>query len=710
MQARFRPLPVLFVLTAAFGMAQAQPGASSNGHVLNLERFGAGVPGGWLLDGNGFTWEPETGPGRLGPGAGRLHFGDAGRIEITSPAHRLEPGRPHTLLLWFRSEPAGASLSVSLHDNESRQALAFEQTVTATPEWQQVRMTHALPEALKDCYYLRLSASGANTTLWLDGLWLGATDAELPANWQPAWHAAAVVVAPEAPWGVVAGNGPLRYRVRVAGATAPGARLQTRVVSTTGETASQPALPLDTTGNWIGAAEISGDIANRFGMFRVEATVVDPSGKALSPMTETLLARAPEPFPAPFRDSYFGIHVKLTAPDLEAMARLGYKWLRLHDASGITKWGLIEPEPGRWVWHDDEVALARDKGFFILGMLDSAPAWESGAQEEGYFSIYSAPKDPENWRNYVQRVVAHYKGAIDDWEVWNEPWNPMGFFKGGNPQRYTELLEIAFTETRAINPGAVLVGIDTWPPYWDAMTLAAGAYEYYDVLSFHRYDPGMHGYPNDPIDRIAKRLRTAQEEYGKPKPLLFSEGGPDVTVFHGSFFSFAEPALTGDWSWCADQYARMYLTTIASGIQRFFAYSVHNHTHHGYSTHMMVEPGPLPRPLHLTAAALAHFVDGAAYVERLRPAHDISAHVFIQPHDRPYAAGECTVVVLHANGLDPEPLPRPVPGDVACYDRWGNPSAPPTEALRSPVYLVASGDAAAALMSALAPAGPGAQP
>ena len=238
MQARFRPLPVLFVLTAAFGMAQAQPGASSNGHVLNLERFGAGVPGGWLLDGNGFTWEPETGPGRLGPGAGRLHFGDAGRIEITSPAHRLEPGRPHTLLLWFRSEPAGASLSVSLHDNESRQALAFEQTVTATPEWQQVRMTHALPEALKDCYYLRLSASGANTTLWLDGLWLGATDAELPANWQPAWHAAAVVVAPDAPWGVVAGNGPLRYRVRVAGATAPGARLQTRVSTTGGPPAS----------------------------------------------------------------------------------------------------------------------------------------------------------------------------------------------------------------------------------------------------------------------------------------------------------------------------------------------------------------------------------------------------------------------------------------------------------------------------------------
>ena len=261
-------------------------------------------------------------------------------------------------------------------------------------------------------------------------------------------------------------------------------------------------------------------------------------------------------------------------------------------------------------------------------MLDSAPAWESGAQEEGYFSIYSAPKDPENWHNYVQRVVAHYKGAIVTGRC-GTATAPMGFFKGAI-RSATPTARDHLHRNRAINRRSARRHRHV-AALQDAMTLAAGAYEYYDVLSFHRHDPGMHGYPNDPIDRIAKRLRTAQEKYGKPKPLLFSEGGPDVTVFHGSFFSFAEPALTGDWSWCADQYARMYLTTIASGIQRFFAYSVHNHTHHGHSTHMMVEPGPLPRPLHLTAAALAHFVDGAAYVEASRPAHDISAHVFIQP-------------------------------------------------------------------------------
>lgn len=710
MHGCLRTQMTFLLLAAALGLAGIQTAALENGNVLALERFGAGAPGGWLVSGENYAWDAETGTGQLGPGAGCIRFGEAGTVELASPARRLDDGKPYTLLLWFRGEPAGAQVSVSLHDNETRHTLAFEKTAAASQDWQQLRMTQALPEAVKGCYYLRLAAKGANTTLWLDGLWLGVTEPQPPADWQPDWHSASVALAPEEPWGVVAGAAPLRYQARVAGVTARGAQLKTRVVSTTGECAEQPAIPLDAAGTWSSICEIHGDIANRFGMFRVEAAVVDESGKPLSPMTETLLARAPDPFPAPFRDSYFGIHVKLIAPDLEAMSRLGYKWLRIHDASGITKWGMIEPEPGQWIWHDDEVALAHEKGFCILGMLDSAPPWESGAEEQGYFSIYSAPKDPEKWRNYVQKVVEHYKGAIDDWEVWNEPWNPIGFFKGGNPQLYTELLKIAYTETKAINPNAVVIGIDTWPPYWDAMTLAAGAYDYYDVLSFHRYDPSMHGYPNDPIDRIAKRLRNAQEQYGQPKPLMFSEGGPDVTIFHGSFFSFAEPVLTGDWSWCADQYARMYLTTIASDVQRFFAYSVHNYTHHGYSTHMIVEPGPLLRPLHLTLAALAHFVDGADYVERLLPDHDISAHVFAQSHDRPYAKGPSTVVVLHANGLDPEPLPQAIPEGVACYDRWGNPAALPTEAVRSPVYLVATGDAATALMSALATNNPVPQP
>ena len=694
--------PVVLLSFSIFSIFVCIPGyASENGNVLALERLGAGPPGGWLVGGDSYSWEAETETGKLGPGAGRIRFDDSGNVELTSPARRFESGKRYTFLLWLRSEPGGADVSLSLHDNETRSALAFEKTVTATEDWQQFRVTEVLPEAIKDCYYLRLAARGAGTTLWLDGLWLGLTEAELPADWQPEWHRAAVALSPVEPWGVIAGDARLRYQAHVAGVNTEGCRLEVRVVSTSGESTGQPSVALDTSGDWKATCEVSGDIAGRFGMFRVEATVVDKQGEVLSPMTETLLARAPSPCPAPFYDSYFGIHVKLVAPDLEAMSRLGHKWLRIHDASSITKWGRIEPEPGKWLWHDDQVALVREKGFHILGMLDSAPAWETGAEEEGYFSIYSAPKDPENWRNYVQNVVEHYKGSIDDWEVWNEPWNPWGFFKGGNPQLYTELLKIAYSETKAINPDAVVVGIGTWPPYWDAMTLAAGAYDYYDVLSFHRYDPGMHGFPNDAIDRIAQRLRTVQEKYGEPKPLMFSEGGPDVTIFQGSFFSFAEPSLTGDWSWGADQYARMYLSTIASDVLRFFAYSVHNHSHHGAPYHMMVEPGPLLRPLHLTMAALAHFVDGADYVERLLPTHDISVHVFTQSHDRPYAKAPSTVVVLHANGLDPEPLPRTLPEGVACYDRWGNPAAIPREATRSPVYLVATGDLAAALTSVL---------
>lgn len=153
-------------------------------------------------------------------------------------------------------------------------------------------------------------------------------------------------------------------------------------------------------------------------------------------------------------------------------------------------------------------------------------------------------------------------------------------------------------------------------------------------------------------------MRAEQAKYGTPKPLICSEGGPDVSLFHGSFFSFADPVLSGDWSRGADQLARMYLSCIASGVERFFLYSVHNDNRYGRPIHMAVEPGFLLRPMHLTVAALAYFVEGASYEKCLKPSYDISAHVFRQTNPRPYADVPSTVVVLIANGEEPEDLPN----------------------------------------------------
>lgn len=694
-------LMILIVLVSpalANGQASEPPSKVS---VFGFDRMGAGAPAGWRVTGETYTWESEDKSGPLGAGAARIRLGRKGRLSIDSPAHFMASGTDHALSLWLRSEPAGAIVRVEIRDNDGEERAFLKREVAAGETWQRTTVKGTLPKSLKERYYLRLEASGENRTLWLDGLWFGPHDGPTDETWRPAVYPAGVVLKPQAPWGLVNGNEPMRVDATVVGAVREDARLRLKVVHTDGGVAELPPVEIDASGIWRRTIDISGDIAQPYGMLRVEATVVDSKGGAISPLGETLLARAPQPIPGPLPASPFGVHVSLRESDVSVAARLGYKWCRIHDASGITKWGYAEPERGKWVWFDDQVDLVRRHGLCILGMLDGSPPWESGTTRGGYWSIYGAPRSIDNWRHYVRQVVGHYAGRIDHWEVWNEPWNPMGFFENGSPLLYTKLLKAAYEEAKKTNPRCTVVGIDTYPPIWDRLVLGLGAYPYYDVFSWHRYDPGLHGRPDDAIARYTERLRREQARYGKPKPILCSEGGPDVTIFHGSFFSFADPVLSGDWSRAADAYARWFLSAVAAGNQRFIAYSIHSEPRYGLSTHMMFEPGFLLRPMHLALSALASFVEGAGYESRLTPAHDISAHVFRQPNRRPYAEGPSTVVVLIADGNDPEDLPRPLPAGIQSYDRWGNAIRIPTQATRSPVYLVAGGDAAPRLLDAL---------
>ncbi len=669
---------------------------------MSIDRMGAGVPAGWGVRGEHYDWSPAPQAGPLGVGAAQIRLGAKGEVTLMSPACALPADMPCTVSWWMRSEPAGAKVTVRVRDNYSDKVTAFDrQTATAGSAWQQVTLSDTLKNTDQKRHLLQVEIKGDNCVLFLDGLRF----APKSANGPPEPFSAAVTLCPEEPWGLVNGDQPLRFRATVAGATRPGCRLLLHAVHVNGQQTDLPPLALDSTGLWNETVAVTGDIARAFGMLRVEATVVDADNAPLSAMGETLLSRAPEPVPGPLPDSPFGIHVSLREPDLTAVAKLGYKWCRIHDASGITKWGLIEPEPGKWIWHDDMVALARGHGLSIVGMLDSAPVWEShNPITSGYWSICHAPDSLDLWRNYVREVVGHYAAAISDWEVWNEPWNmnAAGFFAGGTPWLYAALLESAYTEAKAANPQSTVLGVNTCPPLWDQAVLAMGAYPYYDQLSFHRYDGTLHGRPNDTISQVAKRLGKEQALYGTPKPLIATEGGPDIMGFHGSFFSFADPVVSGEWSHGANQFARTYLSYIASGVKRFIAYSAHNEPrHHGEQTCMMVEPGWLPCPMHLTLAALAHFVEGARFETRIAPAADISALVFRQQQPHPDAPEPGIVVVLFSDGEDAEDLPGPLPDNVKCFDRWGNPIPAPAQAEESPVYLVATGGAQAALMDAL---------
>lgn len=692
------------LLLGAFAAAAAPIDAPSPIAAMSIPRLGAGTPDAWRTHLDAASWQADLAPGPFGPGAARISATEKLNVEFTSPAQLLPPATPLAGFLWGRAEGAPARLKLALRENRDNKSLASAE-IDLTSEWKPLSLRlPALPAEASGEAYLEVEVRGAASSVSIDGLWFGLCAAEQFPDARPTVPVAAVVLRSALPWGIVNGAAPLSVQPIVAGVVPAGGGLALRAVSTGGASVALPPVLPDESGRWPDTITLDDPALAPYGMYRIEAALRDADGHPVSAMAETLLTRVPEPVPGPRRDSYFGAHVRLEEPDLEAVARLGYKWCRIHDASGITKWGIAEPEPGKWVWADEAVSRARRHGFHILGMLDGAPAWENGNTDSGYFSIYGAPRSVEKWRNYCREVVTHYKGSIDDWEVWNEPWDVNRFFKNGTPLYYAELLKAAYEETKAANPAATVVGVDTYPPIWEKMVLSAGAYPHYDVLSWHRYDPNLHAFPGDAISRVASRINAEQAKYGMPKPLLCSEAGPDVARFHGSFYSFAEPRIVGDWSRGADQYARMYLGAIAAGNQRLFAYTLHTNPRHGQRIQALTEPGIRPKPMHAELAALAYFVDGARYVERLRPTSDISAHLFAQAEARPYASGPSTVVVLHADGEEEQPLPEGFPVDeVQVFDRWGNPAPVASTAHCGLTFIVVPQAMDAALRAWLAP-------
>ena len=73
------------------------------------------------------------------------------------------------------------------------------------------------------------------------------------------------------------------------------------------------------------------------------------------------------------------------------------------------------------------------------------------------------PVSLDDWQDYVSATVSHYKGMIDDWEVWNEP-DSSGFLKLAGfaselrkPGVYVNLVSSAYKAAKAANPNARIV-------------------------------------------------------------------------------------------------------------------------------------------------------------------------------------------------------------------------------------------------------------
>jgi hypothetical protein len=603
-------------------------------------------------------------------------------MEVSSPPVIITQPGEYTASIALKAEHGPALLRVSL-DNSS-----VAQTFSINGQWQRVTLTGTLKVGPT-----RLMVQNAPwslqkvTAIWADAAELSAGPSPTP-DYVPAYPMELNLTTPQ-PGHIFLGRSSTTLQVATAGAIPAGASLNVTVTDLYGDRRTiRRIVPAGR------SLTIPRDEAHPFGMFKATAILRDSAGRALSAPVECVFARLPYPCKIDPETSFFGVHMPLVPQFFPIARAIGARWVRLHDDSQLTKWTVVQPEPGPFRFFDDPVVAARKSGLQILGMLDGAPAWASARPNPagGYWAyFYNNPDGPDGtaqWRDYVRAMVSHYKGKIDDWEVWNEPWNLRDPFFPGTPEQYGALLKIASATARAANAHVAILGIDAYrpgpgvSPNFTMLALQASGSACFDVFSYHDYAPDSFTAVSNSVQADeARSFRSLQRQYGNGpvRPLWTTEGGVESGVLSMYGQQNDAAALVAD----QGRIVRFLVKLMAAGSHRFFLYTLYGRPK-GYETGIVaLEYDRAIRPQLAAYAILASLVDGAGAptVEASMPG--VSTVRF------PVRAGKQVSVVWSSDGHDHS---LPCPSCAMILDVQGNPLPRSSSIIVGPVpiYMICS--------------------
>lgn len=136
--------------------------------------------------------------------------------------------------------------------------------------------------------------------------------------------------------------------------------------------------------------------------------------------------------------------------------------IRLWDTR--TAWLHLEPAQDRWHFEhlDSHLAKARANGVdHITLVLWGTPRWAARDLHEGDApwlgpGSASPPRDFEDWLDYVTTVTTRYRGAIDAYQIGNEPNHPM--FWRGSDSELIQMVVAAAERIRVTDPYATIIG------------------------------------------------------------------------------------------------------------------------------------------------------------------------------------------------------------------------------------------------------------
>lgn len=226
--------------------------------------------------------------------------------------------------------------------------------------------------------------------------------------------------------------------------------------------------------------------------------------------------------------------------DLEWIDEAGIRTVR-----GDFLWHLIERTRGQFDFtaYDRRVSESSRAGVEQIAILLYGNPWATSKTDD---DPHYPPDDPADFARYVKKTVAHYKGKIRDFEIWNEPNVAFRFWKGaakGDPRAFGALLKAAYRAAKQANPRArVIFGglfyhgelISGHVEYLgDVYKAHPDIGKFYDAMALHPYaiyPPGAAPESRDgweqPVGEMVGRVRAVMRKHGDgDKPILATEVG-----------------------------------------------------------------------------------------------------------------------------------------------------------------------------------------
>lgn len=299
------------------------------------------------------------------------------------------------------------------------------------------------------------------------------------------------------------------------------------------------------------------------GLFRIRMTTIDPQAAAFQ---EIIAARLPAPRKVGLKSS-FGSHITVRPFFIDYAKKIGIKWTRMHDASIITKWIGTEARQGHYKYYDTQVNALLAAGINILGLPDRPAAWAKKTNTETGNVI-----DLDAFKKLCFNLSSHYKGRIDYWEIWNEPY--MKHFFTGTPKQYGEILSIGSDAIRKGNKAAKILGFCTEINDINyAAKIPPEDRKKIDILSFHCYFQSIPGGCASGYDKEVQEYLNFLKPV-KPQEVWNTEGA-NRELGTNSFYSFM-PAASGKINERAAAFgARVWIEQRKGGIDKTFIYTLH---------------------------------------------------------------------------------------------------------------------------------------